>query len=433
MPSPTAPAASPPPSPAGAVLLDLDGTLLDTEKAVAAAARATLAAHGASLPPSALAAALGRRPRDAWAAVVDALADAGTPLPAHVTPDTLLAASEDLLRDAWGKATPLPGAVRLTTHLRACGVKIGLVTSTPAATLAAKTAGKGGAPFKRAAFDVVVTGDDPRVVKGKPAPDAFLAAAAALNVPPAACVAMEDSPAGVAAARAAGMRVVYVPSVLGLHGGGGGGDDDDDDAFVHLLPSLLLFDPPRYGLPPFTDAVEGAIPLAHANAAGVDEHDRHAGVIFLDGTVARGHGRGAAQLGIPTANMDAGTVEAAAELGGAVTGIYAALARVDSGAVFPAAASIGVNPHFPAPNGGSGAPPPRTVEPWILAPPGALPPSFYGARLRLAVCAFIRPEKAFGSVDALVSAIHADAEVARRALAHPALAVHREHPGLVGD
>ena len=430
MPSPTAPAASPPPSPAGAVLLDLDGTLLDTEKAVAAAARATLAAHGAALPPSALAAALGRRPRDAWAAVVDALADAGSPLPDHVTPDTLLAASEDLLRDAWGKATPLPGAVRLTTHLRACGVKIGLVTSTPAATLAAKTAGRGGAPFKGAAFDVVVTGDDPCVEKGKPAPDAFLAAAAALNVPPSACVAVEDSPAGVAAARAAGMRVVYVPSVLGL--AGKHGDDNDDDAFIHLLPSLLLFDPPRYGLPPFTDAVEGAIPLAHGREGATDA-DRHAGVIFLDGTVARGHGRGAAQLGIPTANIDAATVEAAAELGGAVTGIYAALARLEDGPVFPVAASIGVNPHFSASSDGGGHPPPRTVEPWILAPPGALPASFYGARLRLAVVAFLRPERAFDSVEALVSAIHADAEVTRRALAHPVLAVHREHPGLVGD
>jgi pseudouridine-5'-monophosphatase len=56
-----------------------------------------------------------------------------------------------------------------------------------------------------------VRGDDPRVARGKPAPDIFLVAAAALGVPAAACVVVEDAPAGVAAARAAGMQVVAVP------------------------------------------------------------------------------------------------------------------------------------------------------------------------------------------------------------------------------
>ncbi len=46
--------------------------------------------------------------------------------------------------------------------------------------------------------------------RGKPAPDGYLAAAAQLGLPPAACVAVEDSPHGVAAARAAGMRVIAV-------------------------------------------------------------------------------------------------------------------------------------------------------------------------------------------------------------------------------
>lgn len=45
------------------------------------------------------------------------------------------------------------------------------------------------------------------VDRGKPAPDLFLHAAAAMGVPPAACVVIEDSPAGVTAAKAAGMRV----------------------------------------------------------------------------------------------------------------------------------------------------------------------------------------------------------------------------------
>jgi pseudouridine-5'-monophosphatase len=54
-------------------------------------------------------------------------------------------------------------------------------------------------------------GDDPRVRRGKPAPDIFLVAADDLGAAPADCVVLEDAPAGVAAARAAGMQVVAVP------------------------------------------------------------------------------------------------------------------------------------------------------------------------------------------------------------------------------
>jgi beta-phosphoglucomutase-like phosphatase (HAD superfamily) len=60
------------------------------------------------------------------------------------------------------------------------------------------------------AFDVTVTGDD--VPAPKPAPDGYLAAARALGADPAACIALEDSPTGVAAARAAAMFVIGVPS-----------------------------------------------------------------------------------------------------------------------------------------------------------------------------------------------------------------------------
>ena len=52
----------------------------------------------------------------------------------------------------------------------------------------------------------VVTGD--QVEDGKPHPEAYLTAAARLGVDPAACVAIEDSPTGVASARAAGCVVV---------------------------------------------------------------------------------------------------------------------------------------------------------------------------------------------------------------------------------
>jgi beta-phosphoglucomutase-like phosphatase (HAD superfamily) len=58
-------------------------------------------------------------------------------------------------------------------------------------------------------FAVVVTGDE--VLDGKPHPEAYLTAAARLGVPPDLCVAIEDSPTGIASAEAAGCVVVAVP------------------------------------------------------------------------------------------------------------------------------------------------------------------------------------------------------------------------------
>jgi HAD superfamily hydrolase (TIGR01509 family) len=61
-------------------------------------------------------------------------------------------------------------------------------------------------------FDEVVTADD--VTEGKPAPDVFLHAARLLGVRPAKCLALEDAPSGILAARRAGMQVLAVPPPL---------------------------------------------------------------------------------------------------------------------------------------------------------------------------------------------------------------------------
>ena len=61
----------------------------------------------------------------------------------------------------------------------------------------------------RSSFQAVATGDE--VTEGKPDPALYLLAAARLGVAPAKCVALEDSPRGVQAAQAAGMRCIAVP------------------------------------------------------------------------------------------------------------------------------------------------------------------------------------------------------------------------------
>jgi HAD superfamily hydrolase (TIGR01509 family) len=62
-----------------------------------------------------------------------------------------------------------------------------------------------------ARFDAIACGDE--ISHGKPAPDIFLLAARLLKIPPEECLALEDSDAGVAAAQSAGMRVAVIPDV----------------------------------------------------------------------------------------------------------------------------------------------------------------------------------------------------------------------------
>lgn len=103
-----------------------------------------------------------------------------------------------------GGVTPLPGAIRLLDDLGAAGVPVALVSASPRriVDMVLRTVGA-------ERFRMVVAAEDTE--RGKPLPDPYLKAAAALGVDPAECVAVEDSPTGLAAARAAGCRVVAVP------------------------------------------------------------------------------------------------------------------------------------------------------------------------------------------------------------------------------
>jgi HAD superfamily hydrolase (TIGR01509 family) len=105
---------------------------------------------------------------------------------------------------------PMPGAVELIDALRDSGTPIGLATNSGRefATRALRAAGI------YDYFDAVVSAED--VARPKPAPDVYLAAAAELGAAPEDCVALEDSETGVAAAKAAGMTVIGVPSFPGI-------------------------------------------------------------------------------------------------------------------------------------------------------------------------------------------------------------------------
>lgn len=114
-----------------------------------------------------------------------------------------------------------PGAVQLLRAVRAAGIPTALVTSTARALVevALETLG-------RDSFDVVVCGDE--VLAPKPAPEPYQTAARLLGVPIGRCVVVEDSPAGVASALAAGAAVLAVPGDVPLAAAPG----------VHLRESL---------------------------------------------------------------------------------------------------------------------------------------------------------------------------------------------------
>lgn len=102
-----------------------------------------------------------------------------------------------------------PGARELLREVRTAGLPAALVTSTRRGLVevALETIGRDN-------FDVIVCGDD--VTRTKPHPEPYLTAAALLGAPIARCVAIEDSPTGVASARAAGARVLAVPCEVDL-------------------------------------------------------------------------------------------------------------------------------------------------------------------------------------------------------------------------
>lgn len=100
------------------------------------------------------------------------------------------------------------GAYELLSYLKSHGYRIGMASSTPWSTVQEHLE----RTRMLAYFDAVVTGD--MIRHSKPAPDIFLLAAQRLGVDPSACVGVEDSPSGVRAIHAAGMRGIMIPDLV---------------------------------------------------------------------------------------------------------------------------------------------------------------------------------------------------------------------------
>lgn len=187
-----------------AVLFDMDGTLVDSEKVWSVGLNELAARYGAVLSGWARQAMVGT-----------SMAESMTILHADIgLPDLDVAASvcwlEERVKELFAEGLAWrPGARELVTAVRAAGIATALVTATRR-RLVEVAFGTIGADQ----FDAVVCGDDVALTKPHPMP--YLTAAALVSAPVDRCVAIEDSPNGVRSALAAGCAVLAVPCEVAL-------------------------------------------------------------------------------------------------------------------------------------------------------------------------------------------------------------------------
>jgi pseudouridine 5'-phosphatase len=180
-----------------AVIFDLDGTLLDTEPLYTQSTQTIAARYGKQFDWELKRQTMGGDAEFGARLVVEQL---GLPL----SPQSYLVERYAILKGLFLQAPAMPGAEACVARLRQHGVSVAIGTSSFAELCAIKWAHH---PWL-STIPIRVCGDDPEVTARKPAPDIFLIAARRLGIAPRDCVVFEDSPAGVAAARAAGMRVI---------------------------------------------------------------------------------------------------------------------------------------------------------------------------------------------------------------------------------
>ncbi len=190
-------------APFSGVIFDMDGTLLDTETVFREIAFDVCGALGFELTETVHQAMVGTSHEATNQILVEAY---GVSFPCALFEEQCRA----LMRERMAAAVPVKSGVReMLAELKGRGIPAAVATSSrsPHAQRHLGTAGL------LDLFAAVVTRND--VTNPKPHPEPYLTAAARLGLSPEACLAIEDSHAGVRAAHAAGMQTVMVPDLVG--------------------------------------------------------------------------------------------------------------------------------------------------------------------------------------------------------------------------
>lgn len=186
-----------------AVLWDMDGTIVDTEPYWIKAEHNLVEGYGGSWTQELAHQCVGNE------LIVSAQiirANSPVTMPAAEIVDVLLESVVAAMKEhvPWR-----PGAQELLLALRAVGVPNALVTMSYLSFAQVLVDA-----LPDGTFAAVITGES--VSAGKPSPEPYRAACRALDVDPAACVAIEDSPPGVTSAVAAGVPTIGVPHIVAL-------------------------------------------------------------------------------------------------------------------------------------------------------------------------------------------------------------------------
>ena len=184
-----------------AVLWDMDGTLVDTEPYWIQAEHAVVAAHGGVWSDEYAHQLVGNALEVSAQLIIDR---SGIGL---TVPEIIGALLEHVIAEVERRVPWRPGARELLLELGELGVPSVLVTMSWRALADMVVA-----QLPHDAFHALVTGDE--VSRGKPHPEPYLAAARLLGLDPADCIAIEDSPAGVRSAAAAGVPTIAIPHVV---------------------------------------------------------------------------------------------------------------------------------------------------------------------------------------------------------------------------
>ena len=186
-----------------AVLWDMDGTIIDTEPFWIAEEHALVSAAGGTWTDQDALDLVGNDLTRSAEIILERTPVTGTT--GHVVQQLL----SGVVRRTQVEIPWRPGARTLLAELVTLGVPNALVTMSwdPLAQVLLEALPAG-------TFSTVVTGD--AVSRGKPDPEPYRLAAERLGVDPRACVAIEDSPTGVASATAAGVPTLAVPHVVAV-------------------------------------------------------------------------------------------------------------------------------------------------------------------------------------------------------------------------